>query len=189
VVEFGREAKMNRCPARGWPLAALALATGAFAQDNAPVPPKDPDSSWFEPGRNPEYLVVKEKGPASTGIESAGIAEGCMTLDAAGNLTLHEGFAWSGPSWVPDEPRLMLASAYRDALYRLMRAGRIEPTGSARRKADAMFVRIAGEFGYRHTFTARRVLHEAGRTAVAHPVDPATLTCTPAAPKVASNLR
>jgi hypothetical protein len=157
-------------------LAALVLSQLTFAQE----PPPPAHIAWFQPAKDPTYVVIAERGPAPTGIEGPAVDEGCVALDAAGNLTLREGFAFEGPSWVPDEPRLMLASAYRDALYRLMAAaGRIEATGSARRKADAVFVRIAGDAGYRHTLASLRVLHQAGRLAVARPAAPDGLSCAP----------
>lgn len=69
-----------------------------------------------------------------------------VKLSSGGMLTLKKGFAWDGTSGpVMDRKSNMKASAIHDALYRLMRKGKLEH--DYWRQADSEFKRALKEAG------------------------------------------
>ncbi len=70
-------------------------------------------------------------------------------IELASNGTLHirTGFAWDGASgWTIDTKSSMRASAVHDALYKLIRIGRLDRVG-VREQADEEFLRLCLEDG------------------------------------------
>ncbi len=62
-----------------------------------------------------------------------------IDLDTDGNLTVKNGYAWDGPSGpVKDTDQNMRASLVHDALYQLMRNGKLKPR-THRKAADQEF--------------------------------------------------
>lgn len=69
-----------------------------------------------------------------------------ISLDTDGTLTIQFGYAWDGPSGPAfDTPDFMRASLVHDALYQLLREGRLDP--SMREAADNEMHRICLEDG------------------------------------------
>ena len=69
-----------------------------------------------------------------------------LVLDTDGTLTICAGYAWDGPSGPAfDTPTFMRASLVHDALYQLMRMGRLKP--SCREYADDLMRAICLEDG------------------------------------------
>lgn len=69
-----------------------------------------------------------------------------ITLTKHGILTVHSGYAWDGASGIAiDTHDFMRASLFHDALYQLMRQGRLPI--SAREQADDLMYRICREDG------------------------------------------
>jgi len=67
-----------------------------------------------------------------------------LTVD--GELTIRRGYAWDGPSGpTVDTKNFMRGSLVHDALYQLMREGRLHKTN--RKKADRLLQKICREDG------------------------------------------
>lgn len=75
------------------------------------------------------------------------VAEKFIELDMKGNLTILEGYAWDGASGpVRDTKQNMRASLIHDALYQLMRLGRLK-ADIYKEKADKLFEKVCIEDG------------------------------------------
>jgi hypothetical protein len=84
-----------------------------------------------------------------------------IQLDEAGELTVKNGYAWDGPSGpVVDTSENMRASLIHDALYQLMRVGKLS-SRSHRKTADELFRDMCKEDGV-SSFTAN-IYYEALR--------------------------
>ena len=70
-----------------------------------------------------------------------------IELGTNGTLHIRTGFAWDGASgWTIDTKSSMRASAVHDALYKLIRMGRLDRVG-VREQADEEFLRLCLEDG------------------------------------------
>lgn len=83
----------------------------------------------------------------STGITGEEIETKFIELAPDGQLTVKEGFLWDGPTGAWRERRFMRGSLAHDALYELMRMGRLEPTGAHRKAADRLLETMLDEDG------------------------------------------
>jgi len=87
------------------------------------------------------YTVMIEIKPSSP------INTRYLGLDTSGNLTLHEGYAWDGPSGPTiDTLSFMRGSLVHDALYQLMRDQHLDRSVH-RETADRILQRICKEDG------------------------------------------
>ena len=50
-----------------------------------------------------------------------------MRLNPDGTLIIRKNYAWDGASFYPDTPKIMRGSLVHDALYQLLRLGKLEP--------------------------------------------------------------
>lgn len=82
-----------------------------------------------------------------TGIKPDAPADlGLVTLDADGRLTIRPGYAWDGPSGPTiDTPSFMRGSLVHDALYQLLREGKLPQ--HRRKAADRILSDICREDG------------------------------------------
>ena len=89
-----------------------------------------------------------------------------ITLTMEGLLTVRSGYAWDGPTWLADTKNAMRASLVHDALYQLMRSGRLD-LNLHRNNADKLFRVICREdgMGYLKAFIAYRGLFLFARSA------------------------
>lgn len=72
-----------------------------------------------------------------------------VLLNGAGLLTILRGYAWDGPSGpMPDTPDAMRGSLVHDALYQLMREGRLDTR--YREVADKLLRELCLEDGMSH---------------------------------------
>jgi hypothetical protein len=81
----------------------------------------------------------------ATGITCYSISIDCLTLDAAGILTIQQDYAWDGATDAIDTPDFMRGSLVHDALYQLIREGYLPIT--LRKSADALLIAICKEDG------------------------------------------
>ena len=65
------------------------------------------------------------------------ISQGPIKLTTGGFLTIRKGYAWDGPTWAIDSKNFMRGSLVHDALYQLMRQGRLS-SYAWRGKADKL---------------------------------------------------
>lgn len=91
-----------------------------------------------------------------------------LVLDADGHLTIRAGYAWDGPSGPTiDTPSFMRGSLVHDALYQLIRLGKLHP--NEREAADDELRRICLEDGmpsWRAWWVHRAVRRHAARSAL-----------------------
>jgi hypothetical protein len=86
--------------------------------------------------------VLRAPWSCNTGIEeeTASLAP-WLSLDQHGVLKIEAGYAWDGASGPTiDSPSVIRASLAHDALYQLMRAGKLPQ--SARKAADDLFYQL-----------------------------------------------
>ena len=74
------------------------------------------------------------------------VDEDFIKLTGGGLLTVKKGYAWDGPTGVPDDPKAMRASLVHDALYQLMRRESLDHR-KHRKMADKLFRRICRKDG------------------------------------------
>jgi hypothetical protein len=79
-------------------------------------------------------------------LPDAPIVTPWIWLSTDGDLTICPGYAWDGATWCPDVGSIMRASLCHDALYQLMRLGRLD-RDYHRYYADRMFRRMCLEDG------------------------------------------
>lgn len=80
-------------------------------------------------------------------IPPTAIATEYISLDPDGNLTVAKGYAWDGPSGPTiDSKNFMRGALAHDALYQLMREGRLN-NGTYRDDADRLLQRLCQEDG------------------------------------------
>lgn len=70
-------------------------------------------------------------------------------------LFVLERYAWDGPTVIPDSADLMEASLFHDALYQLIREGKLDM--SFRKYADKLFKKMYIEAAYREIKKTRKV--------------------------------
>lgn len=81
------------------------------------------------------------------GIKGHTITQGPIKLTTNGWLTIRKGYAWDGPSGPAiDSKNFMRGSLVHDALYQLMRYGRLAP-GDYRDTADRLLQKMCIEDG------------------------------------------
>ena len=68
-----------------------------------------------------------------------------IILDKQGNLVIQKGYAWDGPTGIPDVKELMEPSLIHDALYQLIRM-KLLPE-NMKKKADKEFIKSAEQKG------------------------------------------
>ena len=82
-----------------------------------------PRSNWFESLHRWKYRT-KYDSKCKTRIAGLSIKQSYVVIDAKGNLTVKQGYAWDGPSGPTfDTVTFMRGSLFHDALYQLMRSG------------------------------------------------------------------
>lgn len=95
--------------------------------------------------RNWKYQVM-ERLDVETGIEGTEFSNGFLALDTSGLLSIMKGYCWdgpSGPTW--DSRSAMRPSLVHDALYQLMRMGKLDP--DHKQHADDLFHKMLREDG------------------------------------------
>lgn len=69
-----------------------------------------------------------------------------IAITKQGDLTVKSGYAWDGPSGLPDTDHNLRASLVHDALYQLMRMRKLA-RNTNKDKADRLFQKICREDG------------------------------------------
>ena len=94
-----------------------------------------------------KYQLVEEYRTSVIVSPARNIASEYIELNTSGTLTIMNGYAWDGPSgWTIDSNNFMRGSLVHDALYQLMRQGRLDPEED-RKTADQELRRICREDG------------------------------------------
>lgn len=104
-------------------------------------------SSFYRSLRGYKYMVTVPQA-THTGIAppyGTAIVTPFLSLDPGGWLTAKVGYAWDGVTLGPDLPSLMHASLFHDALYQLIRDGRL-PVDS-KDAADIVLKSVALQHG------------------------------------------
>lgn len=73
-----------------------------------------------------------------------------ILLDKLGNLVILKGYAWDGPTGIPDVKELMEPSLIHDALYQLIRMNLLPE--NMKKKADKEFIKAAEQKGVSEDF-------------------------------------
>ena len=90
-------------------------------------------------GKYKYKLLADEK--VKTDIKKSAKIQDFIRLTGAGYLTVFAGYAWDGPSGpAVDSPTNMRASLFHDALYQLIREGKL--SAKHRRQADLLYYRL-----------------------------------------------
>lgn len=93
-----------------------------------------------------KYQLVEEYSCVVSILPEQTIYDGYVVLDTRGNLNIRKGYAWDGPSGPTiDTSTFMRGSLVHDALYQLIRAGKLD--SSHREQADKELRRICLEDG------------------------------------------
>jgi hypothetical protein len=108
-----------------------------------------PETLCYYDQRLLKYTVAETDYVFETPVRPAHAIETTyILLDTSGRLTARVGYAWDGPSNPgPDVPRFMRASLAHDALYQLMRMGRLPNSRRHRLHADRHFLSVLREDG------------------------------------------
>jgi hypothetical protein len=106
-----------------------------------------PETLCYYDERLLKYTVAEKDYHFETPLRpSHVIATTHIELDTSGKLTTKVGYTWDGPSNPgPDFPRFMRASLAHDALYQLMRLGRLPNSRGNRLYADRLFLQLLRE--------------------------------------------
>lgn len=106
-----------------------------------------PETLCYYDKRLLKYTVAENDYVFKTALRpGAEITTTHIVLDVNGNLTTKVGYSWDGPSNPgPDLPRFMRASLAHDALYQLMRLGRLSNSRENRLNADRLFLQLLRE--------------------------------------------
>ena len=102
----------------------------------------------YRPLRRYKYQLL-EPYSHRTNIPNPGIesADGWVTLLCDTTLLVKKGYVWDGPSGPTiDTKNFMRGSLVHDALYQLMREGKLDPT-LRRKQADLLLYNICVEAG------------------------------------------
>lgn len=88
------------------------------------------------------YAVRLKPPPAAAAVP------GFIEYGASGDLTIHKGYAWDGPSGPTiDTKNFMRGSLVHDALYQLLREGKLEPWEEWRTYADDLLREMCRQDG------------------------------------------
>lgn len=100
----------------------------------------------YRPLRSGGYETLDDWWCDTGIVGHAARLDGAVALDNAGRLTIHEGWPWDGPSGpTKDTPSFMRGSLAHDALYILLRAGKLVP--SLRKVADKLLYQLCRQDG------------------------------------------
>jgi hypothetical protein len=109
---------------------------------------KIPRDSWLRRRRGWKYKTLRQQSVATEiypATELAGANE-FVHLKERGVLIAQKGYHWNGASGPTfDTPATMRASLFHDALYQLLREGKIDPRD--RREADELLMSVMVEDG------------------------------------------
>lgn len=86
-----------------------------------------------------DYVVMTSVSPRKV------VRSPYLRLEPTGCLTIMNGYAWDGATWAPDLRSVVRASLVHDALYQLMRSGKINRLWKD--TVDNDFLRIMREDG------------------------------------------
>jgi len=100
----------------------------------------------FLTSKNPHmYFLDETRISVQTEIKEHYAEMEYVDLTPDGRLTLWKAFRWNGSSFVQDTPECMRASAFHDALCRLMAQGLLP--ASVRSAADKLYYELCREDG------------------------------------------
>lgn len=100
----------------------------------------------YEKRRKYKYTLLEPFSMQLDIFVPVGGCWGLLAIDRSGLLEIRRGYAWDGPSGPTfDTPAFMRGSLVHDALYQLMREGRIPRT--QRKRADEILRAICLEDG------------------------------------------
>ena len=130
--------------------------------------------------RKYKYQLVKDY-QLPIPIKGQSITEKFIHLDSEGNLLIKQHYAWDGPSGpTVDTLNFMRGSLVHDALYQLLRLGRLKP--SHREQADQLLHDLCVKDGmsrFRAFYVHRAVRLFAGGAAIPGTQKPDPITCVP----------
>jgi hypothetical protein len=95
--------------------------------------------------KNPHLYFLEESISVQTAIIGHPANGASMELMSDGLLTIYRGFWWNGSTFVQDTPECMRASAFHDALCRMMAQGLLPV--SVRSAADKLYYELCREDG------------------------------------------
>lgn len=136
------------------------------------------DKAYYRKLKPYKYKLTEEYR-YQTGIEGHPGGNAYVTLSSGGLLTMRAGYAWDGASGPTiDTPSFLRGSLVHDALYQLMREGKLGL--DCRDRADRLLERICiedGMFRFRAAYVYRAVrLFGAGNAAPRPPEKPRILS-------------
>jgi len=91
------------------------------------------------------YFLDEEEISAQTGIKGHQVRKTLYELTPDGILTMRKNFCWNGSSFVQDTPKCMRASAFHDALCRMIAEGLLP--ASCQGKADKLYFTLCRDDG------------------------------------------
>jgi len=140
------------------------------------------DKACYRSLRGYKYQLVNDYAVATGITPPQSIETSFVSLDAGGRLAIRKGYAWDGPSGPTiDTKTFMRGSLVHDALYQLLRLGKLD-RDMGRRAADDLLQRICLEDGmssFRAWYVHKSVRWFAAGAAAPAPEREDAITCLP----------